>query len=914
MIFFSSSKWQLFLPNQRDRLQLIHLQLIKISLPQRYIVLNISKSKKSVTEFDPCLFLINSQPVPSITTNNPTIHALPTVSSVIPNAKSFKATPEFLTSKATHPTQPILSDSSPSNHLTPPLSLPSSHPQSDHLPAALPPPPTTNPPLPSTLPPPPATHPLLPSTLPPPPSNHPPPVTHPLLPSTLPPPPATYPPLRSNTPPPLPTNHPPPLPIAPYPAPVAEDSFESLPVAEFEDNDEDDEEYSNIPPSVPPLPVFPPSEPLDFDMGFVATGNSVLSFAPTELPSFNSFSAPMGTAFDAFDSSAFDDVSPIIAPPFRPVEGFPEDGMSVAESDPFSPAIVTAAIDPFAPVEQQFVFPPSSTQLSSDPFLSKPPQDFIEFQGFPNESEIDKKELVFSIPSTSITVPEFAPIIHGLPQPNKPESSFPLVDPPSESPPAIAKEEEDPFLDFSGFHLKPAAPVVVAAAAAAVSKPNQKHAAEDKKPPPLAPKAGDPFETLLPQIKSHAPSSSTAKSSVSSTAVSNERLNSIPLNLIMQRQPLGAVGLPTALQADQSKLQPLTESFTGFTGFTPALATSLPFAAAPTQSFNFDAPVASLSFGAPSLVGGFDAFSSSSDESFADQNSSVPTDDFSFSAITSSATAVSHTFDFDVPPPSAVNDPFDLTFIQPTKIVTAATILPSLSSVPPITQPAMTTSALDIFGSSNTVIIAPSKAVKPAPVALPAFQDDFDVFAHPSSSAMSASHAPSNKVPADDFDIFAHTTTTAPKPAANSFTDDFDIFSHPTGPATVAAPVTSLQLLQQQQSMAFDDFDGGHNDDPFAHATDDPFAAVSSDPFAAAASYTPSTARKKLREMYNIQAEDDLEDEDDDDDEEDEGRERRPNPNVDNRLKSADGKGPPAMGMILLVAAVTCNMKLLITT
>eukprot|EP01036_Dinobryon_divergens_P028917 gene28917-37936_t len=882
---------------------------------------------------------LSTEPISSITTNNTSIHAIPTIPSVPSNAKSFKPTTnDFLIPKASasHPTQLIPSDSNlsppPLNHLI----LPPSHPQLDHLSAALPPPPSndsllpsthppppsthpqlpsslppppnshpvlpsslapppsTNPQLTSTLPPPPNTHPvlfstlppppnshpqlppslppppnthlILPSTLPPPPNSHPqlpptlppPPNTHPVLPSTLPPPPNTHPVppftlppppnshpqfpptlppppnthpvLLSNPPPPLPTNYPPPLPMAPYPLPIAEDSFDSLPVEEYEDNDE---EYPHIPPPVPPLPAFLASEPLDFDLGFVPTGNSVQSFA-TELPSFDSFPAPIGTAFDEFNSSSFDDVSPVAAPAFPPVEGFPE---SLAESDPFSPAIVTAASDPFASVEQQFVFPPPATNLSSDPFASNIPQDFVEFQGFSDESDIDRMEIVVSsIPSTA--VPEFAPITFALPDPIEAESSCPTE---AESPPlpvVIAKEEEDPFLDFSGFHIKPAS---VSAAPTAVSKPNQKHAVEDKKLPVVTTNAGDPFETLLPDIKKNAPSSSTSKSSIG-----NEQLNSAPLNSIIQSQSLGAVAIPTVIKADQSGFQPVVESFPGFA---PATApASVPFAAAPVQNFNFDAPIASLSFAAPS-VGGFDAFSSSPDESFADErSSSVPADGFSFPATTASATAASHTFDFDTPSSSVAYDPFDFTSIQPTKVVTAA-ILPSLTSVPPITQPAMTvtTTDLDIFGSSNAVI-APSKAAKPAPAALPV-QDDFDVFSHHSSTALSASHAPSNKMPVDDFDIFAHTTTTAPPPVANSFADDFDIFSHPVAPA---AAVTSLQLLQQQQDSAFDD--------PFATATSDPFAAVSADPFES--SYTPSAARKKLREI---------------------------------RFRSTDGKGPPVI-------------------
>ena len=54
-------------------------------------------------------------------------------------------------------------------------------------------------------------------------------------------------------------------------------------------------------------------------------------------------------------------------------------------------------------------------------------------------------------------------------------------------------------------------------------------------------------------------------------------------------------------------------------------------------------------------------------------------------------------------------------------------------------------------------------------------------------------------------------------------------------------------------------------------STEDPFAAVSSDPFAD----TPSTARRKLREMYDIHEDEELEQEgDDDDDEEDVDRHR----------------------------------------
>eukprot|EP01037_Dinobryon_pediforme_P029137 gene29137-32671_t len=93
-----------------------------------------------------------------------------------------------------------------------------------------------------------------------------------------------------------------------------------------------------------------------------------------------------------------------------------------------------------------------------------------------------------------------------------------------------------------------------------------------------------------------------------------------------------------------------------------------------------------------------------------------------------------------------------------------------------------------------------------------------------------------------------------------------------------SVPATSVQLLQQQQSQqqqyeTFNDF--GDDDDFFnpkpapalrreevkergrGASTEDPFAAVSSDPFAD----TPSTARRKLREMYDIHEDEELEQE-----------------------------------------------------
>lgn len=102
-----------------------------------------------------------------------------------------------------------------------------------------------------------------------------------------------------------------------------------------------------------------------------------------------------------------------------------------------------------------------------------------------------------------------------------------------------------------------------------------------------------------------------------------------------------------------------------------------------------------------------------------------------------------------------------------------------------------------------------------------------------------------------------------------------------------SVPATSVQLLQQQQSQqqqyeTFNDF--GDDDDFFnpkpapalrreevkergrGASTEDPFAAVSSDPFAD----TPSTARRKLREMYDIHEDEELEQEGDDDDDEEE--------------------------------------------
>ena len=674
--------------------------------------------------------------------------------------------------------------------------------------------------------------------------------------------------------------------MAPPPVPFSEESFEFLPTAEYDNNEE---EYLKIPPPVPPIPAFPTTEPLEFDVGFVVRAKPTPSFVPMEPSSFDSFPAPSGNAFDAFDTS--DDIQAAAVPPFGLIGGFFEGGTSAAECDPFSPAIVTTTSDPFA-------FPSSSTnQKSSDPFSLGMSQCFAGFQSVPDIHEININEIIIANPATTTTSSQESDRI-------APAATFDLlirneeVDDSSQlhnethqepsSLPAKTTENEDPFLDFSGFQIK-SMPVAPTPAVVQVNKPNQNHI--EKKPSVVTAKVGDPFETLLPQMKSH---SKAPVSTAPTGAVCNEPLSSVPLNLMMQQQ---SWGLPAAPKRDPSISQPVSGLIT------PAPVVGFPLSSGLSHSVNFDETVASISFSAPSVVGGFDAFSSSSEDSSArqSQSSSAMEDDFGFPATVSTASAASIASGFGIPPPSSQLDPFDLTSIQPVRTVTTTAVRPSHSSLLPITQPAVVAHDFDIFGSSSNVI-APTKQEKPVAIAH-SLQDDFDVFSHHSSSAAPIPHAPSTAMATDNFDIFTRTSNTFQQPAADSFNDDFDVFSVPARPATGAAPVTSLHLLQQQQNISLDDFDGfdgDHSSDPFASAADDPFAAASSDPFAVQEADTPATARKKLREMYNIQA-DDVDDDDDDDDDDEYGRERRPNPNADRRFRSTDGKGPSAIGPIFFI-------------